>query len=326
MDSIKEYKLKNENGISAIILSYGGIIKEINTPNRKGEIENIVLNYDLNDEYFNDKFYLGAIIGRCANRISNSTFKLGEKKIRLNKNEGKNHLHGGHNGFHKKNWELVHYDKNQKFVQLSINSLHLESGYPGNLKCEVIYTINNYDEIRIEFFAKSDMDTIFNPTSHSYFNLNPSNNSILKHKLKINSSNYIPINNESLPLGIIENSIKTPFDFTKNKEIGKEINRNNKQLKIGNGYDHCFVLDKEMSTAAEISDELSGRKLIISTDSPGIQFYSGNYLSGSFSKNQGLCLETQNFPDSPNNLNFPTTILKADEKYYSKTTYKFSII
>ena len=204
--------------------------------------------------------------------------------------------------------------------------MDLESGYPGNLNCNVKYSLNDQNEFKIEFFAKSDKDTIFNPTSHSYFNLNPAKNSILEHKLKINSNNYIPINNECLPNGSIESVINTPFDFTKFKKIDKEINNDFEQLKIGKGYDHCFVLNKNSSKAAELSSEASGRKLIISTNQPGIQFYSGNHLSGFFNKNQGLCLETQHFPDSPNNDNFPTTKLIADKEYYSETIYFFDVI
>ena len=309
-----------------MILSYGGIIKEINTPNKNGDIENIVLNNKSNQEYLTDSFFMGAVIGRYANRIAKGTLNLDKNIFHLDKNEGENHLHGGYNGFHKKHWELIEYDKKQKFVILSINTLDLESGYPGNLNCNVKYSLNNQNEFKIEFFAKSDKDTIFNPTSHSYFNLNPAKNSILEHKLKINSNNYIPINNECLPNGLIESVINTPFDFTKFKKIDKEINNDFEQLKIGKGYDHCFVLNKNSSKAAELSSEASGRKLIISTNQPGIQFYSGNHLSGFFNKNQGLCLETQHFPDSPNNDNFPTTKLIANKEYYSETIYFFDVI
>ena len=323
MGAIKEYKLINKNDISIIILSYGGVIKEINTPDKNGNVENIVLNHKSNHKYLTDSFYMGALIGRYANRIAKSTFKLDKNIYHLDKNEGENHLHGGINGFHKKHWELIEYDKKQKFVILSINSMDSELGYPGNLNCNVKYSINDQNEFKIEFFAKSDKDTIFNPSSHSYFNLNPVENSILKHELKINSDNYIPVDNECIPLGSIESVLKTPFDFTKYKNIGKEINTNHEQLNIGKGYDHCFVLNKNSTVAAELSSEASGRKLIIRTDRPGIQFYSGNHLSGFFNKNQGLCLETQHFPNSPNNDNFPSTMLKANNQFYSTTCYIF---
>ena len=309
-----------------MILSFGGIIREINAPNKNGDVENIVLHHKSNLKYLTDPFYMGDVIGRYANRIAKSTFKLDENIFHLDKNEGENHLHGGHNGFHKKHWELIEYDKKQKFVILSINSLNFESGYPGNLNCNVKYSLDDHNKFKIEFFAKSDKDTIFNPSSHSYFNLNPTKNSILEHKLKINSDNYIPINYECLPNGSIESVINTPFDFTRFKKIDEEINNNYEQLKIGKGYDHCFVLNKNSPIAAELSSEASGRKLIISTNQPGIQFYSGNHLSGFFNKNQGLCLETQHFPDSPNNDNFPSTKLIANEEYYSETIYLFDVI
>ena len=202
----------------------------------------------------------------------------------------------------------------------------LDSGYPGNLNCKVKYSLNDSDEFRIEFFANSDKDTIFNPTSHSYFNLNPSNNSILNHTLKINSNNYIPINNEFLPIGKIEKVTNTPFDFCKPRKIGEKINYDNQQLKISKGYDHCYVIEKEKEIAAEISDKISGRKLTISTNQPGVQLYTGNHLSEKFNKNQGLCLETQCFPNSPNNDNFPSSMLKANSQYYSTTCYIFSNI
>ena len=321
---IKEYKLVNDNGISIVIISYGGIIKEINTPSSDGKFENIVLGYKDNNEYLNDKYYMGAIIGRYANRIAKGSFKLNDKIIKIDKNENNNHLHGGNNGFHKKNWELVDYDsQNQKFLELSLFSEDLDSGYPGNLNCNVKYSLNDSDEFKIEFFANSDKDTIFNPTSHSYFNLNPSNNSILNHTLKINSNNYIPINNEFLPVGEIEEITNSPFDFTNPREIGEQINYDNQQLKIAKGYDHCYVLEKEKEIAAEISEKSSGRKLIISTNQPGLQLYTGNHLSEKFNQNQGLCLETQHYPDSPNNSSFPSTALKAKKKFYSKTTYFF---
>ena len=323
---IKEYKLINSNGISIVIISYGGIIKEINTPSSSRKFENIVLGYKENNEYLNDKYYMGAIIGRYANRIAEGSFKLNDKIIKIDRNENKNHLHGGNNGFHKKNWELVNYDsQNQKFLELSLFSEDLDSGYPGNLNCNVKYSLNDNDEFKIEFFANSDKDTIFNPTSHSYFNLNPSNNSILNHTLKINANNYIPINYEFLPVGEIEKITNSPFDFTKPIKIGEQLNYDNQQLKIAKGYDHCYVLEKEKEIAVEISEKISGRKLTISTNQPGVQLYTGNHLEGKFKKNQGLCLETQNFPNAPNIKSFPSSELKANRNYYSKTIYHFKL-
>ena len=324
---IEQFRLSNKNGFSVIIITYGGIIKEINIPDRNGKIENIVLNYKKNEEYLEDKFFIGALIGRYANRIENGAFSLKNEKFQLDKNEGDNHLHGGNEGFNKKFWKVVDYDSvNEKFIKLSYCSKHLECGYPGNLKCDVKYSINDKDEFTIEFMAISDKDTIFNPTSHSYFNLNPSKTSILDHKLKINAIKYIPTNKKSLPKNDVKSVIDTAFNFNKSKKIKVDINNNDDQILTSKGYDHCFILDNNKTNiAAELSENITGRKLIIKTDQPGVQLYTGNHLKGKFKKNQGLCLETQNFPNSPNIKSFPSSVLKANRNYYSKTSYHFSL-
>jgi len=324
---IEQFRLSNKNGFSVIIITYGGIIKEINIPDRNGKIENIVLNYKKNEEYLDDKFFIGALIGRYANRIENGAFSLKNEKFQLDKNEGDNHLHGGNEGFNKKFWKVVDYDSvNEKFIKLSYCSKHLECGYPGNLKCDVKYSINDKDEFTIEFMAISDKDTIFNPTSHSYFNLNPSKTSILNHKLKINAIKYIPTNKKSLPKNDVKSVIDTAFNFNKSKKIKVDINNNDDQILTSKGYDHCFILDNNKTNiAAELSENITGRKLIIKTDQPGVQLYTGNHLKGKFKKNQGLCLETQNFPNSPNIKSFPSSVLKANRNYYSKTSYHFSL-
>ena len=325
---IQQYKLSNNNGISIVILSLGGIIKEINVPDKSGNFENIVLSYKNNYEYISDPFFMGAIIGRYANRIENGKFRLNEIDVNLEKNEVENHLHGGNNGFHKQNWKLLNYDSlNHKFLELSYRSVHLEAGYPGNLDCAVKYSLNDENEFKIEFYAKSDMDTIFNPTSHSYFNLNPSKNSILNHKLKINAKKFISVNEENMPIETFSDVNETPFDFINAKRVGADINKQEKQLTNCKGYDHCYVLNKSKTNiAAELYDENSCRKLIIKTDQPGIQLYSGNFLKEKFNKYQGLCLETQNFPNSPNIEIFPSPILRKNKDYYSKTSYHFSTI
>ena len=324
---IEQYQLSNKNGFSAIIIPYGGIIKEINVPDRNGKIENIVLNYKKSEEYLDDNFFIGALIGRYANRIENGAFSLGNENFQLDKNEGNNHLHGGKKGFNKNFWKVVDYDSvNEKFIKLSYYSEHLECGYPGNLNCDVKYSITDKNEFTIEFIAMSDKDTIFNPTSHSYFNLNPSKMSILDHELKINAKKYIPVNKKSLPKNDLKGVVDTAFDFTKSKKIKVDINKNDNQILNSRGYDHCFILDKNKTNiAAELSENTTGRKLIIKTDQPGIQLYTGNHLKGKFKKNQGLCLETQNFPNSPNIKSFPSSILKANRNYYSKTSYHFTL-
>lgn len=324
---IEQYRLSNNNGFSVIIMTYGGIIKEINVPDKNGKIENIVLNYGKSEEYLEDNFFVGALIGRYANRIENGTFSLENENFQLDKNEGNNHLHGGKKGFNKNFWKVVDYDSvNEKFIKLSYYSKHLECGYPGNLNCDVKYSINDKDEFTIEFMAISDKDTIFNPTSHSYFNLNPSKISILDHELKINAKKYIPVNKNSMPKNVLKSVFDTAFDFNKSKNIRDDMNKNDDQLLTSKGYDHCFVLDKNKTNiAAELSENTTGRKLIIKTDQPGVQLYTGNHLEGNFRKNQGLCLETQNFPNSPNIKSFPSSVLKANRNYYSKTSFHFTL-
>ena len=321
---MKSFIISNKNGVSIKILSYAGIIKEINTPDKLGKIENIVLNYKNTGDYLNDNFYLGSLIGRYANRIKKSSFDLNGIKYDLESNEGLNHLHGGNKGFHKKEWIAENHSENS--LTLSCLSKHLECGYPGNLKVKVKYSISESNIFDVEFFANSDQDTHFNPTIHPYFNLNPINKKIINHRLKINADNFLTINKNFIPNGDFKNVNSTPFDFRKEKKIGDDINKNNEQLNIAKGYDHCFVLNKGQKIAAELSELESGRLIQIFTDQPGIQLYTGNHLKGVFSKNQGLCLETQHFPNSPNIKSFPSTIIKANTDYYSKTSYHFKLI
>ena len=323
---ISEFILKNKNGISVKILSYGGIIQEINFPDKNGFVENVILNYTNPKDYLNDKFFIGALIGRYANRISKSCFKLNKETFKLTKNEGENHLHGGDKGFHNVNWSFDKNNFNDNSITLTYFSENNDNGYPGNLNVSVKYTLSNTNILDIEFYARSDMDTVFNPTSHSYFNLNPKNKTIVNHRLKINSSKFLEIDNDFIPKGEFKNVISTPFDFRSEKAIGVDLNKNDKQLNITKGYDHCFVLNKSQKIAAELSELETGRLIQIFTDQPGIQLYTGNHLKKDFSKNQGLCLETQHFPNSPNIKSFPSTTIKANEDYYSKTSYHFKLL
>jgi len=316
---MRSFVISNKNGVSIKLLSYGGIINEINVPDKYGKIENIVLSYSKLRDYINDEFYIGALIGRYANRVKNSSFTINGINYELEPNEGLNHLHGGKSGFHKVEWTV---DSQSKYsVTLSNFYKHLENGYPGNLKVKVKYTISKNNIFDVEFFANSDLDTHFNPTIHPYFNLNPASKTILNHNLKINSKNYLPIDDQYIPTNETKNVKSTPFDFQVSKKIGIDIQLKNKQLEIAKGYDHCFVLDKEQNFAAKLSESESGRLIQIYTDQPGIQLYTGNHLKGIFLKNQGLCLETQHFPNSPNISSFPSTLLKANTNYYSKTSY-----
>lgn len=328
-DSVQIFTLKNSKNISVKILSYGGIIKEINTPDRNGTYKNIVLDYDKIDSYSTDQSYLGAIIGRYANRIQNGKFKIDDSIYNLAKNNNENHLHGGLVGFDKVIWiAKTEIKDNSVSLILKYLSRDMEEGYPGNLKTSVIYTLTNDNELDIEYSATTDKKTIINLTNHSYFNLTGEKEDIDDHLLKINSKEYIPVNNNLIPIGQFENVFNSPFDFNEYKPIGKEINSSNNQLYIGNGYDHCWVLNKkynEYGYSASLYDKNSGRLLEIYTDQPGIQVYSGNYLSNPFVKRQGVCLETQHYPDSPNQKKYPSTLLNPNEKFYSKTSFKFMV-
>ena len=328
-DSVQIFTLKNSKNISVKILSYGGIIKEINTPDRNGTYKNIVLDYNKINSYTTDQSYLGAIIGRYANRIQNGKFKIDDSIYNLAKNNNENHLHGGLVGFDKVIWAAkTEIKDNSVSLILKYLSRDMEEGYPGNLKTSVIYTLTNDNELDIEYSATTDKKTIINLTNHSYFNLTGEKEDVDDHLLKINSKEYIPVNNNLIPIGQFENVFNSPFDFNEYKPIGEEINSSNNQLYIGNGYDHCWVLNKkynEYGYSASLYDKNSGRLLKIYTDQPGIQVYSGNYLSDPFIKRQGICLETQHYPDSPNQKNYPSTLLIPNEEYYSKTSFKFMI-
>lgn len=325
-NKISEFILKNRNGISVKILSYGGIIQEINIPDKNGFTENVVLSHTNPKDYIKDDFYIGALIGRYANRISKSSFKLNEETFKLTKNEGENHLHGGDKGFHNTNWSFDKKNSYDNSVTLTHFSENNDNGYPGNLNVSVKYSLSNTNILDIEFYARSDMDTVFNPTSHSYFNLNPKNKTIVNHKLKINSNEFLDVDKSFIPKGEFKNVKSTPFDFRSEKVIGVDLNKNDEQLNIAKGYDHCFILNKGQKIAAELSELETGRLIQIHTDQPGVQLYTGNHLSGVFSKNQGLCLEAQHFPNSPNINLFPSTIIKANEDYYSKTSYHFKLL
>ena len=316
------HTIQNSNGISVRILNFGGIIYEINTPDKYNNFRNIVLNYEDINDYYHDKYYIGAAIGRYANRIKNGEFKLNNETYFLEKNDGENHLHGGSNGFHKINWNL----KNKSNRSIHLRHLCNEKTYPGKIEIDLIYTVNEDNSFDIEFIAYSDEDTIFNPTSHSYFNLNPKNKTIVNHKLKINSNEFLDVDKSFIPKGGFKNVKSTPFDFKSEKVIGVDLNKNDEQLSITKGYDHCFILNKGQKIAAELSELETGRLIQIHTDQPGIQLYTGNHLSGVFSKNQGLCLEAQHFPNSPNINSFPSTIIKVNEDYYSKTSYHFKLL
>ena len=314
-EKVTLYILKNSNEVSLEIISYGGIITNISFPDKNGCFSNIVLGYDNLEDYEDDQSFIGAIIGRYANRIKNGSFKIGNTKINVDKNIGDNHLHGGFSGFHKKVWKVKSI-KRKDSLTLILNYLSkdLESGFPGNLDVSVHYTLNNNNELEIKYFAKSDKKTVVNFTNHSYFNLGPSlDENIFNHKLLINATNYLEATNDLIPTGNLLNVQGTNYNFLNLKTISCEL-------------DNCWALDKHLNQKIELAailvNEEAGRKIEVYTDEPGVQIYTGNNLNFKHKKNSGVCLETQHFPNSPNQQNFPSTELLADELYESNTIIK----
>ncbi len=328
--------LVNKNGMMATITGYGGKIISLMVPDRNGKMGDVVLGYDSADQYINGNPHFGALIGRYGNRIAKGKFTLEGKEYQLKTNNGENALHGGPGGFHNVYWNLVKAESNNK-VELYYLSKDGEEGYPGNLNVKVTYSLTDYNELVIDYEATTDRTTVVNLTQHSYFNLSgEGNGTILDHSLFINADRFIPVDKGLIPIGELSEVKGTPFDFTSATKIGERINGDHPQLKTGKGYDHNWVLNKkadELSLAATVYESTSGRVMEVWTTEPGMQFYTGNFLDGSdigkggkkYEYRSGFCLETQHFPDSPNQPTFPTTVLKPGEVYKQKTIYKFTV-
>ena len=325
------YTLTNKNGVQVKITNYGGTVTSWITPDKNGNKSSIVIGFDSLQSYLQKPPYFGALIGRYGNRIGNAKFTLDEKAYQLAANDGKNSLHGGNKGFDKVVWDASIGDTSTPSLTLNYLSKDGEEGYPGNLHVTVQYTLTDDDELKIEYNAETDKATPVNLTNHSYFNLTGDiNNTILDHTLMIDADNYTPVDSTLIPTGEIKSVKGTPFDFTTAKKIGRDIDL------VKGGYDHNWVLnrkDSSLKLVATLSDSISGRKLEVSTTEPGLQFYTGNFLDGKFINHDGkptnqhtaLCMETQHFPNSPNQSNFPSTILKPGEKYHTVTIYKLSV-
>ena len=335
--NVDQYILKNRNGMEISTINYGGIITSLKTKDRDGNYQDIVLGFDNLSEYESESPYFGAIIGRYGNRIAKGKFTLNGEEYTLAVNNGENHLHGGLKGFDKVVWDSKEVvDDSTASLVLSYVSDDMEEGYPGNLKVKVTYTLDNNDKLSVKYEAVTDKTTIINLTQHSYFNLSADfNKNILDHDILINADSFLPVDSTLIPTGEIRNVGDTPFDFRRPKNVGDEINNSNKQLMIGNGYDHCWVLnnqDKGLRFVASAYDSSTGRLLEVFSDQPGIQFYSGNFLDGSLKSKiggtydfrSGFCLETQHYPNSPNEMSFPSVTLNPGEKYETETIFKFS--
>jgi aldose 1-epimerase len=326
------YTLK-DGQIEARITTFGAILVSLKAPDRGGKAGDVVLGYDSLDGYAGgNKGFLGAIVGRYANRIAHGTFTLNRKTYSVPKNDGENSLHGGTRGFDKVVWQGGVIENG---VELTYVSQDGDQGYPGTLTATVRYTLRG-NALHIDYSATTTADTVVNITNHSYFNLaGAGNGDILGEQIKLNASRYTPIDNTLIPTGELAQVAGTPFDFRKATAIGERINADNEQIRFGKGYDHNWVLDSadgKLAEAAEVYDSGSGRVLQVWTTQPGIQFYSGNFLDGTitgkggkvYGQRSGFCLETQHFPDSPNHPSFPTTELKAGARYHSVTEFRFS--
>jgi len=328
--------MRNQNGIEMTVLSYGGIIKTLKTPDKTGAIDDIVLGFDDLASYVKSSPYFGCIIGRYGNRIAKGKFTLDGQAYTLAKNNDQNHLHGGVKGWDKVVWASEPFQHTDGVgVVLTYTSKDGEEGYPGTVKAKVTYTLTDDNRLVVDYSATTDKATVINLTQHSYFNLAGAKaNDILGHELMLNAGDYTPVDATLIPNGKIVPVEGTPFDFRKSTAIGARIGASDEQITFGKGYDHNWVLSRTgtgLVEAAKVVEPLSGRTMTISTTEPGIQFYSGNFLDGTlkgkggrvYPHRAGFCLETQHYPDSPNHPNFPTTTLKPGEEYKSQTVFTF---
>jgi aldose 1-epimerase len=334
------YTLTNANGVEARITDYGGIIVSLKVPDRAGRLADVALGYDSLQDYIehNDP-YFGALIGRFGNRIADGKFELNGVAYHLAANSDPNHLHGGLKGFDKVVWEATPIRRpNGAGLSLRYLSKDGEEGYPGNLWMKVVYVLTNKNELRIDYSATTDKDTILNLTQHSYFNLaGAGQGNILSHQLMINANRFTPTDSTSIPTGELRPVQGTPMDFRQPTAIGARIHQDDPQLEFGTGYDHNWVLNRRKAglvLAARAYEPASGRVMEVYTTEPGIQFYSGNFLDPArhigkggkpYPQRAGFALETQHFPDSPNHSNFPTTTLRRGQTYKQTTIYKFLV-
>lgn len=337
-EEINQFILTNDQGMEMKVISYGGIITTLKTKNKEGEFEDIVLGFDSIEGYLQDGVpYFGAIIGRFGNRIAKGKFTLDSVEYDLAINNIGNHLHGGIKGFDKVVWtgKEVEFEDGIALA-LSYTSKDMEEGYPGNLETTVTYYLGNDNSLLVDYKATTDKKTVLNLTQHTYFNLTGMKEAVLNHEVMINADAFLPVDSTLIPTGELRSVENTPFDFREFKKAGKQINEDNQQITYGGGYDHCWILNdgsNNLSLAAKVYEPTSGRTIEVLTTEPGIQFYSGNFLDGTltgkndvvYEKRMGLCLETQHFPDSPNQPEFPSTELSPGDTYHSQTKFVFGV-
>ncbi|KQQ40176.1 aldose epimerase [Duganella sp. Leaf126] len=333
--AVTEYTLTNASGMIVKILDLGGVITEIHVPDRDGKLADVVCSFDDVAAYLGESHYFGALIGRYGNRIANGRFTLDGKQYQLDVNNGVNHLHGGTDGFHRRLWTAETFTTpTSAGLILSYLSADGEQGYPGQLDTTVIYELRAANELRIAFHAITDHATPVNLTNHAYFNL-AGGGDILGHELTIHADRYTPIDEVQIPLGPLAPVAGTPFDFRTPHAIGERIDADDGQLRNGAGYDHNFVLarpqEAALALAARVREPGSGRVLEVWTQEPGIQFYSGNFLGDAirgkgrtYGHRSAFCLEPQHFPDSPNQPDYPSTILRPGAEYATVMAYRFT--
>ncbi len=346
-EAVTVYTLTNGNGLRARIMNYGATLISLEVPDAHGKLADVVLGYDSFPPYLTDNPYFGSTVGRYANRIGGAAFTLDGKRYELAKNDGPNHLHGGIEGFDKKIWGvqmLPHVNAEDcptrqpgVGLQCWYRSPDGEEGYPGELLAQVTYFLTDADELVIYYAARTTKPTVVNLTHHSYFNLGGGRSDVLDHVLSIQASRFLPVDATLIPTGELRPVDDTPMDFRSPKPIGQDIDADDAQLRIAQGFDHCWVLDRDpeahpLQLAAEVFHPHSGRRMRVLTTEPGMQFYSGNFLDGRYTgkggtvyqDRWGFCLETQHFPDSPNKPHFPSTVLRPGQTYRSTTVYAFS--
>jgi aldose 1-epimerase len=333
---VHEYTLTNRRGAEARVITYGGALVSLTAPDRRGRYADVLLGYEDLAGYLGDTKYMGVLVGRYANRIAKGHFTLEGVEYQLATNNNGNHLHGGVRGFDKVIWEARPLRAGGgAALRLTYMSHDGEEGYPGNLTVTVTYTLTDADELRIDYRATTDKTTILNLTNHAYFNLKGQGaGDILGHELRLNASRFTPADATSIPTGELRAVRGTPFDFTRLTAIGARIEQPDEQLKFGAGYDHNFVVDGRagaLRPAATAYEPTTGRVMQVLTTQPGVQLYTGNFLSGergkggaTYGRRHGFCLETQHFPDSPNKPGFPSTVLRRGAVFRSTTVYKFS--
>ena len=329
------YTLTNSQHMEIRAMNYGAIIVSLRVPDRKGRVADIVLGHDTLEGYFDNSPHLGGLVGRYANRIANGSFTLDGVKYSLPKNNGPNTLHGGIKGFDQAVWQGTPL-KGKTGVTFSYLSKDGEEGFPGNLKVKVSYSLTEANELVIHYEATTDKPTVLNLSQHSYFNLaGEGTGDILNHEVMISADRFTPVDSTMIPTGELRPVKGTPLDFTTQTKVGTRIDDNYEQLVLGKGYDHNFVINRKaegLVSAARAYEPTSGRVMEISTDQPGVQFYTGNFLDGTVTGKQGhvykqrygLCFETQHFPDSPNHPEFPSVVLRPGQTFHSRTILKFS--